>query len=90
MSNAALFATYAPRTIQPAGYPYTYPAYSSTTYAVWGALSTASMAASAYHGVKRNNGSVSSGIWWGLCGALFPVVTPVIALAQGYAEPARK
>ena len=87
--NAALFATYAPKTIAPAGYPY-YPAYSPATYAVYGVLSTASMAASAYHGVKRNNGSVSSGIWWGLCGAIFPVVTPVVALAQGYAEPIRK
>ena len=45
------------------------------------------MAASAYHGVKRNN-SVAYGIWWGLMGAMFPVITPTIALAQGYAKPA--
>lgn len=44
---------------------------------------TASMATSAFHGYRRN-GSVGWSIWWGLMGALFPVITPTIALAQGF------
>lgn len=62
--------------------------HSSTYWTVWGLLSTASMAASAYHGYKRNE-SVGWALVWGLCGALFPVITPVIAVAQGYGEPDR-
>jgi len=56
---------------------------------IWGVLSTASFAASVYHGVKRNHGSIGWGLWWGLMGALFPVVTPVIAFAMppGFAKP---
>jgi hypothetical protein len=60
---------------------------SASTY-VWGALSTVSMAVSAYHGYKRNE-SVGWAIWWGLMGSIFPVITPVIAVAEGYAEPER-
>ncbi len=55
---------------------------------VWAGISTISMAASAYHGYKRNN-SVGWAIWWGLMGSIFPVITPVIAYAEGYAEPAK-
>jgi hypothetical protein len=53
-----------------------------------GILSTASMAASAYHGYKRNN-SVGWAIAWGALGALFPVITPVVAVAQGYGKRSR-
>lgn len=52
---------------------------------VWAVLGTASMAASAYHGYKRNQ-SVGWALWWGFCGALFPVITPVIAAAQGFGK----
>jgi hypothetical protein len=52
---------------------------------VWGILSTASAAAATYHGYKRNE-SIGWALWWGLCGALFPVVTPAIALAQGFGK----
>lgn len=52
---------------------------------LWGILSTASMAASAYHGVKRND-SVGWGLWWGLMGGLFPIITPAIAVAQGFGK----
>lgn len=55
---------------------------------IWGALAVASMGASAYHGVKRNHGSIGYGIWWGLMGSLFPVITPAVALAQGFGKPA--
>ena len=49
-------------------------------------LDTVSMAASAYHGYKRNN-SIGWALWWGLMGAMFPVITPTIALAQGFGKP---
>lgn len=58
---------------------------------VWGVASTASLAASAYHGYKRNHDSIGWGIWWGLMGAMFPIITPVIAYvaAPGFAQPKR-
>jgi len=55
---------------------------------IWGVLSTASFAASVYHGYKRND-SLGWGIWWGFMGALFPVITPTIAVAQGFGKPKR-
>ena len=54
---------------------------------IWGVLSVASAGASAYHGYKRNE-SVGWALWWGACGALFPVITPAIALAQGFGKRA--
>lgn len=54
---------------------------------IWSVLATASFAASVYHGVKRHNGSIMWGIGWGFMGALFPVITPAIAFAQGFAKP---
>jgi len=52
----------------------------------WGILSTASFAASVYHGYKRND-SLGWALGWGAMGALFPVITPTIALAQGFGQP---
>ena len=52
----------------------------------WAVAGTISMAASAYHGYKRND-SVGWAIGWGLLGALFPIITPTIAIAQGFAKP---
>ncbi len=54
----------------------------------WAVLSAASAGASAYHGYKRND-SVGWAVVWGLLGGAFPVITPAIALAQGFAEPKR-
>jgi hypothetical protein len=54
----------------------------------WAAVSTASMATSAFHGYKRNQ-SVGWALWWGMCGALFPVITPAIAVAQGFGDRKR-
>lgn len=51
----------------------------------WWVLSTASMAASAYHGYKRND-SVGWAVAWGLLGGMFPVLVPAIALAQGFGK----
>lgn len=55
---------------------------------VWAVAATASFAASIYHGYKRND-SVGWAIWWGLMGALFPVVTPTVAVIQGFGKRKR-
>lgn len=55
------------------------------TSTIWGILSTASAAASGYHGYRRNE-SIGWGIGWFLLGGIFPVITPVIALAQGFGK----
>jgi len=57
-------------------------------YVGWALVSTVSMAASAYHGYVRNK-SVPWALWWGLMGGLFPIITPVIAVAQGYGKPSK-
>lgn len=54
-------------------------------FTIGGILATASVAASAYHGYKRNR-SVGWAVWWGFMGGLFPVITPAIALAQGFGK----
>jgi hypothetical protein len=58
----------------------------------WYALSTASMAVSAYHGYRRNSLGDHPVAWalaWGLLGAMFPVITPVIAVAEGFGKPVK-
>lgn len=52
---------------------------------IMGMLTVASSAASAFHGYRRNN-SIGWGILWGLSGMIFPVLTPAIALAQGFGK----
>lgn len=47
----------------------------------------ASGAASAYHGYLRSRGSVGSAVGWGLLGTIFPILTPAVALAQGFGKP---
>lgn len=49
-------------------------------------LSYAGGAAAGYHGYKRT-GSVAWSLAWGLLGALFPIPTNAIALAQGFGKP---
>lgn len=51
----------------------------------WSLASLVSMGAAAYHGSKRNGGSIGWGIWWGLMGGIFPVITPAIGVGQGFA-----
>lgn len=51
-------------------------------------VSLASAAASGYHGYKRNQ-SVGWAVGWFVLGGMFPIVTPVIAVAQGFAKPAK-
>jgi hypothetical protein len=56
--------------------------------AVWGVLGTISMAASVYHGYKRND-SLGWALVWGFFGAVAPVVTPVVGIAQGFGKRKR-
>jgi hypothetical protein len=56
--------------------------------AVEGTIVLASVAASAYHGYKRNR-SVGWAAWWGFMGLLFPIVTPAVAIAQGFGKRSR-
>lgn len=53
---------------------------------IHGVLAITSAAASAYHGYKRND-SIGWAVWWFFMGSVFPVFTPVIALAQGFGKP---
>jgi hypothetical protein len=54
---------------------------------LYSVLATLSAAASGYHGMKRNNGSVGWGVVWFFLGGFFPVLVPGVALVQGFAKP---
>jgi hypothetical protein len=51
-------------------------------------LSTVSGAVCFYHGYKRND-SFGWALGWGLLGMMFPIITPIVAVAQkpGFAKP---
>lgn len=51
-------------------------------------LTVASAAACGYHGYKRNQSIWWSAVWFGM-GIVLPVITPVVALAQGYGREKR-
>lgn len=53
-------------------------------------LSLAGAALGAWHFTKRHRGSAGWGFVGALAGAMFPVVVPVIAVAQGFGEPLPK
>jgi hypothetical protein len=46
-----------------------------------------SAALSAYHGIKRNKGSLLWGALWFAGGYAMPLLVPIASLAQGYAKP---
>lgn len=61
-------------------------AQTDANYAMLGwAVTVGGAAGGAYHGYKRNR-SVGWAIWWGLMGALFPIFTIPIAIAQGFGK----
>ena len=49
-------------------------------------LSLSSAAISAFHGVRRNGGSIFWGVWWFVLGGIFPVITPIVGAAQGFGQ----
>lgn len=59
----------------------------SPWFYVWQAASLAGTGLGAYHGYKRNRGSVGWAIGWALLGGIFPIITIPVAFAQGYAKP---
>jgi hypothetical protein len=59
--------------------------YDDNAKTIWGLLATASAAASSYHGYRRNK-SVGWGVAWFVLGLCFPIITPTIALAQGFGK----
>jgi hypothetical protein len=61
--------------------------YPAATLLVYGGILIVSSGASAFHGYRRGRGSVGGAIGWGLLGALFPIITPAVALAQGFGKP---
>lgn len=82
------------------GTPYWY-ASSAPSYADWYAANVpkpirvfyavarvVSPVACIYHGYKRND-SIGWALGWGLLGFFFPVVTPTVAVAQGFGKTAR-
>ena len=52
----------------------------------WVLIKTASSAASAFHGYRRN-GTLGWAAAWGIIGYVVPVITPAVAIAQGFAKP---
>jgi hypothetical protein len=42
---------------------------------------------SGIHGYRRNDESWGAALGWSALGFLFPVITPIVALAQGYGKP---
>lgn len=56
-------------------------------------LSLVSAGLSAYHGYKRHqrydggDRALGSAIVWGFLGGLFPIITPAVAVAQGFGQP---
>jgi hypothetical protein len=50
-----------------------------------GILAIVSAAASGFHGYRRNQ-SIPWALWWFIMGRIFPIVTPVLAISQGFAR----
>lgn len=46
-----------------------------------------SAVASAYHGYQRSGRKTGAAVGWGVLGFLFPLITPAVAMVQGYGEP---
>ena len=59
----------------------------TATGAFWEIAIPLSVAASTYHGYKRHSGSLGWALGWGVLGGLFPIITPAVALAQGFGKP---
>jgi hypothetical protein len=42
------------------------------------------------HGYRRHDEDVGAAVGWGALGFFFPIITPTVALIQGYGKPMRK
>lgn len=58
----------------------------SVLRAAYGMLGAVSAAASGFHGYRRNRNSLGWGVAWFALGGMFPVITPTIAVAQGFGK----
>ena len=76
-----------PVAVNPAGEPNPPVGLAAFPPPVVATVELTSVALSTYHGYKRNN-SLGWALWWGFMGGLFPVITPVIAFAQGFGKRA--
>jgi hypothetical protein len=45
---------------------------------------------SGVHGYRRHDEDVGAAVGWGALGFFFPIITPTVALIQGYGKPMRK
>lgn|SRR5574341_1006069 len=54
---------------------------------LWTVLGVAGTALGAYHGYKRNHGSLGWAVGWGIFGAFLPILSIPISLAQGFGKP---
>ena len=56
---------------------------------LWQVVVPLSAGLSAYHGYKRNYDSLGWALGWGVLGGLFPIITPAVAIAQGFGKRER-
>lgn len=56
----------------------------------WSLISTFSAIACGYHGYQRNRGAVGWTVVWFLLGGAFPILTPAVAVFQGYGKSYKK
>lgn len=54
-----------------------------------GLIRNVSMLAMVYHGYKRND-SVLWAVLWGGLASFFPLITPAVAVAQGFGQPKKR
>ena len=54
----------------------------------WVPISLLSGMLSAYHGYKRDRTAIAS-FGWGVLGSMFPLITPAVAVAQGFGKSRR-
>lgn len=59
------------------------------TLTIWRLVALLGAGVGAYHGYKRNHGSIGWAIGWAALGSMVPIVVVPVALAQGLGEEAR-
>jgi len=59
-------------------------------FGVHAAMSVAGGTLGAYHGYKRNRGSLGWALAWSALGTGAPIITTAVAFAQGFGKPIKK